>query len=237
MAVKTKEKKCKVNEEVFNKYFPLVKAISRKYSTWNEPMADLEQIGAIGLMKAMRRFSKKQGNEFSSYACPTIDGEIRHYLRDKTGHVKISRKWIELNTRINRFMDEKRASTGKKASSKEVAKALGIKTGKVEKTKDAVSVHFTSSLDAPLFALQNAEANIVTLGEAMGDNDHANTVIQKSVVGDALAVLPERNRQVMTKIFFEDKLQSDVAKEEKITQAQVSRIIKQSLDQLKEILA
>lgn len=222
---------------MFQKYYPLVKIISRKYSTWNEPMADLEQIGAIGLMKAMKRYSKTFGNAFSSYASPTIDGEIRHYLRDKTGQVKISRKWIELNTRINRFMDEKRATTGKKATSQEVAKALKVNASKIDKAKDAVSVHFASSLDAPLFALQNTEANVITLGEAIGENDHASSIIERSVVEDAIAQLPDRHREIMNKIFFEDKLQSDVAKETRITQAQVSRIIKQSLDQLKGILA
>ncbi len=236
MTVKTKTSK-RFNEAIFQKYYPLVKIISRKYASWNEPMADLEQIGAIGLMKAMKRYSKTFGNAFSSYASPTIDGEIRHYLRDKTGQVKISRKWIELNTRINRFLDEKRVSTGKKASSSEIAKALKVNAVKIEKAKDAVNVHFASSLDAPLFALKNTEANVVTLGEAIGENDHADSVIERSVIGDAMAKLPERHREIMNKIFFEDKLQSDVAKESRITQAQVSRIIKQSLDQLKDILA
>jgi RNA polymerase sigma-B factor len=236
MRAKTKTK-AKYDEGLFNKYYPLVKIISKKYCSWKEPLADLEQVGAMGLMKAMKRYSKKLGKEFASFASPTIDGEIRHYLRDKIGSVKISRKWIELNTKINRVVDEQRAATGKKVSNRDVARLLRVKAAKVEKAKDAVNIHFTSSLDQPLYPMQGAEGSVVTLGEVMGAEDHADDVIQQSTIKDALKTLPERSREIISRIFFEDELQSDVARKTRITQAQVSRIIRQSLSQLKGVLA
>ncbi|MFC1516959.1 sigma-70 family RNA polymerase sigma factor [Candidatus Margulisiibacteriota bacterium] len=223
-------------QELFDLNYPLVKHIAKKYLKWNEPLVDLMQVGAVGLLKAIDHYSAKRGRTFVAYAAPTIDGEIRHYIRDKFSGIKISRKLIELNTKVNKVIESTKVATGKTLTNKEVARKLKIKQSRIEKAKKAVRTHYTISLNQPISSLKGTEANVITLEDIVGKADAYDDLMEQISVKDALAQLPTRNQSILKMLFIDDSVQSNIAKKHKITQAQVSRIIQQSLAELKNIL-
>jgi len=234
MAVKTK--KNSRQDKLFQENYELVQIIARKFLNWKEPYEDLVQIGSLGLIKAIKRYSKRSGHNFTSFASPTIEGEIRHYLRDKMNGFKVSRKLIELNAKVNKINEAAKVSTGKFLTPKTIAKKLKVKVARIEKAKDAIKKHNTVSFDQPISTLKGGEGRI-TLGDTVGGHNEYNELIEKIYMDEALEKLPAREQSVIKMLFVDDVVQSKIAKKHKITQAQVSRIITNSLDQLKEILA
>lgn len=227
----------KQRKKMIEDHMGLVTYIAKKYVHRNEPLDDLIQIGIEGLIKAINRYDEKFGVKFSTYATPTVDGEIRHYLRDKTSTVKVSRKLIELNTKINRFREEELQRTGNEPTYQEIAKELQVPQSKVEKAMKAVESHFTVSLDSPIYYLKGGSMNVCQLDDLLGKESFVEEVMNKELIKKAIGCLNPREREIISQHFFFDQIQEDLSKRFGVTQAQISRIISNSLKKMRETLA
>jgi RNA polymerase sigma factor (sigma-70 family) len=123
----------KEQNKIVEDHIALAGFIAKKYLGSREPYEDLVQIGVEGLIKAAARFNKGYGVKFSTYAGPTIEGEIRHYLRDKVSGVKVSRKLLELNGKIRKFVNQFEQTNGYTPQTKQIAKAMKMKETKLVK--------------------------------------------------------------------------------------------------------
>lgn len=224
-------------EKLVQENMGLVTFIAKKYAYRNEPLDDLIQIGVEGLMKAATRFNKKFGVKFSTYASPTVDGEIRHYLRDKSSTVKISRKLIELNARINRFRQEELQRTGTEPTYQEISQQLQMPIAKITKAIKAVESHFTISLDAPIGILKGGSMSEGYLEDVLGKDSFVEEMLDREMLKNALKTLSLREREIVDQHFFQDQIQEDLSRRFNVTQAQISRIITGALKKMKVALA
>jgi RNA polymerase sigma-B factor len=228
----TTKEKSKLAEQ----HMGLVTFIAKKYAYRNEPLDDLIQTGVEGLLKAAERFNKNYGVKFSTYASPTVDGEIRHYLRDKSSTVKISRKLIELNARINRFRQEELQRTGSEPSFQEISRQLQVPVSRIAKAMKAVESHFTISLDAPIGILKSGSMSECYLEDVLGKDSFVEEMMDREMLKKAFATLSTREREIVDQHFFHDQIQEDLSRNFNVTQAQISRIINGALKKMKVAL-
>src|SRR3989441_1392673 len=113
-------------EELVERHLPLVRALARRYAGRGEQFEDLVQVGSIGLIKAIDRFDLERGVQLTTYAIPTIVGEIKRYFRDKTWSVSVPRRLKDLNLTISRLLEDLTAQLGRSPSVAELAEAAGV---------------------------------------------------------------------------------------------------------------
>lgn len=213
--------------------FPLAIHVAKKYVRPGLDIEDLVQIAALGLIKAARKFNPKMNKRFANYAVPTIDGEIRHYVRDFFYGIKISRKAVEINARVQRYKETFMYRFGREATIKEVSQALKISLRTIENALQTVQVHYLVSLDAPVASMNaNRTSDISRLEDLVGTESKVDRILEQCSMEEALDSLEYRDRLIMKDRFVRDLDQTEIADRYGITQAQVSRIIKASCDRL-----
>src|SRR5919198_6456575 len=136
-------------EQALVELLPLVRALASRYAGRGEPLEDLVQVGSIGLIKAVDRFDVDRGVEFSSYAVPTIVGEIRRHFRDKAWAMHVPRRLKELSVRLSRVLDELTTELGRSPTVAELAEATGVEEEDVIDALDSAHAYSTRSLQAP----------------------------------------------------------------------------------------
>lgn len=204
---------------------PLVRALASRYAGRGEPLEDLVQVGALGLIKAVDRFDVDRGVEFSSYAVPTIVGEIRRHFRDKAWAIHVPRRLKELNVRLSRVLDELATELGRSPTIAELAHAAQADEEEVIDALDSAQAYSTRSLHAPL---ENGTDE--TLADRLGLDDVGfEDIEERSLLGDGLDALDERERRIVQLRFFEEKTQSQIAAEIGISQMHVSRLLRRAL--------
>jgi RNA polymerase sigma-B factor len=212
-------------EHVLVELMPLVRALASRYSGRGEPLEDLVQVGSVGLIKAVDRFDVDRGVEFSSYAVPTIVGEIRRHFRDKAWAMHVPRRLKELSVRLSRVLDELTTELGRSPTVTELAEAAGVEEEDVIDALDSAQAYSTRSLQAP-FDDDGDESLADRLGvEERGYED----VEDGSLVRAGLASLDERERRIVELRFFEERTQSQIAAELGISQMHVSRLLRRAL--------
>jgi RNA polymerase sigma-B factor len=212
-------------EQVLVELMPLVRALASRYSGRGEPLEDLVQVGALGLIKAVDRFDVDRGVEFSSYAVPTIVGEIRRHFRDKAWAMHVPRRLKELSVRLSRVLDELTTQLGRSPTVPELAEAAGVDEEDVIDALDSAQAYSTRSLHAP-FDDDGDESLADRLGvEERGYDD----VEDGSLVNAGLAALDERERRIVELRFFDEMTQSQIAAELGISQMHVSRLLRRAL--------
>lgn len=210
----------RIEQELIQENMALVHALSRRYIGRGVAWEDLVQLGSLGLLKAVRRFDVSLELCFSTYAVPLILGEIRRFLRDD-GLVKVSRGTKQLATEAARLADLQ-ADLPIEA----LAKKLGCSA---EEAAFALSARQSVlSLDEPLCEDGG------TLAETLGGEETENSAINRMLVSDLLASLPERERRILQMRYFEYRTQQEVASQLGVSQVQVSRIEKKTLLRLRE---
>ena len=213
--------------------FPLAIHVAKKYVRPGLDIEDLVQIAAIGLIKAAKKFNPKKNKRFSNYAVPTIDGEIRHYVRDFFYGIKISRKAVEINGRVQKYKENFVYRFGREATMVEVSKALKISVRSMENALQTVQAHYLVSLDAPVASMSaNRTADTSRLEDLVGTESKVDLMIEQASLEEALATLEYRDQLIMKVRFLRDLDQTEIANRYNITQAQVSRVIKASCDKL-----
>ncbi len=212
-------------EQVLVELMPLVRALASRYAGRGEPLEDLVQVGSMGLIKAVDRFDVDRGVEFSSYAVPTIVGEIRRHFRDKSWAMHVPRRLKELSVRLSRVLDELTTELGRSPTVTELAEAVGAEEEDVLDALDAAQAYSTRSLDAPFDDDGNE-----SLEDRLGVEERGyDEVEDSSLVGAGLNALDERERRIVELRFFEEMTQSQIAAELGISQMHVSRLLRRAL--------
>jgi RNA polymerase sigma-B factor len=211
-------------EQALVNLMPLVRALAARYAGRGEPLEDLVQVGSVGLIKALDRFDVDRGVEFSSYAVPTIVGEIRRHFRDKAWAMHVPRRLKELSLLLSRLLDELTSELGRSPTVAELAEAAGVEEEDVVDALDSSNAYSTRSLHAPF------EEGGETLADKLGKDDVGyGEVDDGSLVAAGLDALDERERRIVELRFFEEMTQSQIAAEIGISQMHVSRLLRRAL--------
>lgn len=219
-----------VRDELVTMNLPLVEHLARRFRDRGENHEDLVQVGTVGLIKAVDRFDTDRGVQFSTYATPTIVGEIKRHFRDRGWAIRVPRRLQELRISLSRATGELSQSTGRSPTVAELAKHLNITEEEVLEGLESAQAYATSSLDAGTSDGDDS----MSLGATIGDEDTAlEGVENRESLKPLLAALPERERQILFLRFFNNKTQSEIANELGISQMHVSRILARTLAQLR----
>jgi RNA polymerase sigma-B factor len=205
-------------------------AIASRYRNRGIPQDDLTQVAYLALTKAARRFDPETGNDFLSYAVPTIRGEVCRYFRDSGWMVRPPRKIQELQGRIFAAQSEMSISLGRSPTVSEVAAFLEEPRGDVEEALSAEGCFSPTSLDRDLTTDTDT-----TLGDLLGDTDETRSAVEARVVlAPLVRRLSERDRKVLRLRFFDDCTQREIAEQIGVTQTQVSRVLGRIYDELRD---
>lgn len=213
-------------------HIKLVRFLARKFKDRGEPLDDLIQQGMIGLIHAIDRYDNERGVKFSTYATPTILGEIRRYFRDKTWGVKVPRRIQELNLTVNRMIEELTQELGRSPTYAEIAAAVGAEIEEVIEALDIGKAYDPISLDTEMGGFGKEEAP-TSLEDYIGGQDYElDDWETRMQVQDALRMLPPRERRVIELTYFEGMAQTEIARELSISQMHVSRLLRKALRRL-----
>jgi RNA polymerase sigma-B factor len=206
---------------------PLARALAGRYAGRGEPLDDLVQVACVGIMKAIDGFDVSRDVRFSSYATPTVLGEIKRHFRDKTWSVRVPRGLQELQLQVAKERDKLTNELGRSPTVQELAEALDAPFEEVLATIQSSSARRTRSLEEPT-------GDDVTLADSLGDHDpEIERAEMRALLDSALGVLSARDREVLRLRFEEDLTQTEIAVHIGVSQMQVSRLIRQSLARLR----
>lgn len=221
------------HERAVAELMPLVYSLCRRYERGSVEWDDLVQVGSLGLVKAIERFDPDRGIAISSFAVPTILGEIKRYFRDRTWAVRPPRDLQERTLRVSAAVAKLTATRGRSPAPAVVAEHLGLSEEDVVEALVANQSYDAKSLDAP--AAGGGEDQDATLGDRLGGTDEDLARAEaRATVGPLLAVLSARDREILRMRFQEDWTQERIAQHVGISQMQVSRVIRRSVDTLRE---
>ena len=206
-------------EELARRCMPLVRSLARKYAGRGEQTEDLVQAGLVGLVKAIDRFDPDAGHRFVSFAVPNITGEIRRHFRDHTWAVHVPRSLQELDARVQTARSAAVADTGREPTDDDLAEALDVSVGQVREAKAAGRSYRALSLDHPA-----GETRDVADTHGAPDPGY-DRIDAAATVENAMEVLDDRERQVVSWRFQDELLQREIADRIGVSQMQVSRIL------------
>lgn len=209
----------------------LVHFIARRFANRGEPLEDIEQVGFLGLIHAIERFDPSLENEFSTFATPTIMGEIRRYFRDRSWAVRVPRRLQENLLRVNAAAQQLTGELGRSPSIAEIGERVGLEPEDVLAALEVSPAQHTVSLEsAPAGRADEA----LTLGDRLGVADsNLDRVEMRSLLEQAMAHLNPREREIMALRFVEELPQTEVARRLGISQMHVSRLQRAAVDHLR----
>jgi RNA polymerase sigma-B factor len=221
-------------EQLIEQYMSLVRSLARRYSYRGEQLEDLVQIGAIGLIKAIDRFDLDRGVELTTYATPNIIGEIKRHFRDKGWSVRVPRGLQELNVQLSRLIEQLTVQLGRSPTIAELAKASGSPEEDVLEALESGRAYSSLSLST---GGGDGEDDLDPL-ESIGTEEHQYEVSEdRAVLAPGFRVLDERERKILQLRFFDGLTQSQIAQQVGISQMHVSRLIRRSLDKIRDEIA
>ena len=215
-------------QRLITDHLPLVQALARRYSRRGEPLEDLEQVGSVGLIKAIDRFEPARGVEFLTYAIPTILGEIRHHLRDRRTSIRVPSRIAELRPLVWRLVDDLTQTLGRSPTIRELAAAAETDEESVVEALEAAHIEdllpvstLTDELPVADQTLANDTYNEYELGEDRVD------------LTSGLRALDRRERHLVYLRFFEDLTQEEIARELGVSQVHVSRLLRTTIEKMR----
>jgi len=216
-------------EKLIEQYMSLVRSLARRYSYRGEQLEDLVQIGAIGLIKAIDRFDLDRGVELTTYATPNIIGEIKRHFRDKGWSVRVPRGLQELNVQLSRLVESLTVEHGRSPTIPELAKAAVLEALESGRAYSSLSLSTGSGGDG--------EDDLDPM-ESIGTEEHQFEVSEdRAVLAPGFRVLDERERKILQLRFFDGLTQSQIAQQVGISQMHVSRLIRRSLEKIRDEIA
>jgi RNA polymerase sigma-B factor len=220
-------------DTLVQRFMPLARSLARRYNRSSEPFEDLLQVASLGLLKALDRFDPQRGHTFASFAVPTILGEMRRYFRDCGWSVHVPRGDQERALKVRDAQETFAGERGRAPTVNQLAEYLELDTEQVINALQAVQAYESLSLDAPR---PGAEDCTITYGEALGQEDERYELVElDATVVAALEHIPARERLMLHMRFVEDLTQTEIAARIGISQMQVSRLLRRSLDQLRSL--
>src|SRR6478609_5453594 len=222
-------------EQLIEQYMSLVRSLARRYSYRGEQLEDLVQIGAIGLIKAIDRFDLERGVELTTYATPNIIGEIKRHFRDKGWSVRVPRGLQELNVQLSRLMEQLTVQFGRSPTIPELAKAAGVEEEEALEALESGRAYTSLSLSVGGGGGEDDDLDPL---ESIGTEEHEYEVSEdRAVLAPGFKALDERERMILQLRFFEGLTQSQIAQQIGISQMHVSRLIRRSLEKIRETIA
>jgi RNA polymerase sigma-B factor len=219
-------------EELITRYLPLVRSLARRFASRGQPVEDLIQVGSIGLIKAIDRFDLDRGVELSTYATPTIMGEIKRYFRDKGWAVKVPRALQDLNVRLNKVIEQLTVDLQRSPTIAELAAATLVTEEEVVEALESGRAYTSVSIFS---GGTNEDEESLELLDCLGREEQAYEVFeQRRVLAPAMERLDPRERLILHLRFFEGMTQTQVAARIGISQMHVSRLIRKSIDNLRQ---
>jgi RNA polymerase sigma-B factor len=220
-------------DELVQRFLPLVRKLARRYSSAREPFDDLVQVASLGLVKAINRFDLSRGIAFSSFAVPTILGELKRYFRDLGWAVHVPRGAQERAAKVEEAHQTISSRLNRAPTVPELAQYLEFDVGDVLDALEASGAHYASSLDAPY---DDGEGESGTMVESFGDLDPSlQSADDRVTLTTAAQQLPQREREVLALRFVHDLTQTQIAGHIGVSQMQVSRILRRAVAHLTEI--
>lgn len=225
------ENDASAREMLVERYLPLARRLARRYQHTDEPIEDLIQVASIGLLKAVDRFDCSREVMFSSYAVPTILGELKRHFRDRTWSVRVPRDLQELALRVDQTVT--RMSLGERHSPtvSEIARVVEASEEQVLEALEAMGAYRASSLDAPR---STRDEETESAAEALGCNDRGfDRAEERATLEPLMGRISERERTVLRLRFGDDLTQAEIGERIGVSQMQVSRLIRQALGRLR----
>jgi RNA polymerase sigma-B factor len=214
-------------EQIVEQYMPLVRKIASRYAGRGEPLEDLVQVGSIGLVLAIERFDMERGVKFTTYAVPTIVGEIQRHFRDRAWAVHVPRRMKELSLKLARTIEAATADLGRAPTITELAAETGLAHEEVVEALETYHAYSTRSLSQPLGLGDSDEG---TVEDLFGAPEAGYDEVEHGVLLESgLAALDDRERAIIELRFFEGLTQSEIAARIGISQMHVSRLLRRSL--------
>jgi RNA polymerase sigma-B factor len=220
-------------DQLIRQCLPLARRLAGRYARRGEPVDDLMQVASIGLIKAVDRFDPSRGTSFSSFAVPSILGEIKRHFRDHGWAAHVPRGVQERSLTVARETERLTARLGRSPAPGEIADASGESLEDVLEAMEAATAHSSTSLDAPL---GHTDEGAATYADTTGEVDDRYELIEyRSVISATLEALPPRERRVLAMRFGKDMTQSEIASRIGISQMHVSRLIRRTLQRLERV--
>jgi RNA polymerase sigma-B factor len=224
--------KAELRNRLVRMHLPLVEHLARRFRNRGEPLDDLTQVATIGLIKSVDRFDPERGVEFSTYATPTVVGEIKRHFRDKGWAVRVPRRLQELRLSLTSATAELSQQHGRSPTVHELAERLAISEEEVLEGLESANAYSTLSLDVP-----DTDDESPAVADTLGSEDVALEGVEyRESLKPLLEDLPPREKRILLLRFFGNMTQSQIAQEVGISQMHVSRLLARTLAQLREKL-
>lgn len=233
-AADSDQERLRHRERLVEQYIGLVEFLARRFRNRGEPIEDLVQVGTIGLLKAIDRFDLDREVEFSTYATPTVVGELKRHFRDKGWAVRVPRRLQELHLELTKVVGRLSQEVGRSPTVAEIAKAAGASEEQVLEGLEIAHAYNFTSLDAPI---DTEDAGSTSFADHLGSEDeHLENLEYRASLAPEMAKLPERERHILYLRFFKGLTQSEIADRLGISQMHVSRLLNRTLMRLREAL-
>jgi RNA polymerase sigma-B factor len=217
-------------EALIERHLPLARALAYRYRRGPEPLEDLVQVASVGLVKAAQRWDPDRGFAFAAFAMPTILGELRRHIRDRTWAVRPPRSLQELSLRVDRAWNALFDRDGREPTVAALAEHLRLSPGQVIEGLAAMGFRKPVSLDAPV---RSCGGDAVCVGDTVGSDDNGYAGVESRDAFDrTIAKLPRRERAILRLRFEQDLLQSEIGARVGRSQVQVSRLLRNALEAL-----
>jgi RNA polymerase sigma-B factor len=222
-------------EELAERCLPLARDLALRYTYTDEPFDDLLQVASLGLIKAIDRFDPERGTKFTSYAAPTILGELKRHFRDKGWALHVPRDLQERTLAVNGATEALSKQLGRSPKAREVAAELGCSVEEVLEAQEAAASYEAASLDAPTSRDDDEAGSLVDL---MGDEDSSYELVEsRDAIASTWKALPDVERQVVELRFMHDLTQREIGERIGYSQMHVSRLLRRALDRLETAAA
>jgi len=218
-------------DELVSRFLPMARRLALRYRRRGEPADDLVQVASLGLVKAVERFDHRRGAPFPSYAIPTIDGELKRFLRDTSWAAHVPQRMRERVFEVERATERLRRTLGRSPTSAEVAEHMGVEVTEVLEAGEAATAYGALSLDAPAHGEDD-----LSRADGLGAEEARYDLVEYgAMLAPAIRALPARQRVILHLRFTEDMTQSEIAHVMGISQMHVSRMLRQTLARLREV--
>jgi RNA polymerase sigma-B factor len=222
-------------EELVERFLPLARDLALRYTYTDEPFDDLLQVASLGLIKAIDRFEPGRGTKFTSYAAPTILGELKRHFRDKGWSLHVPRDLQERTLAVSRATEVLSKELGRSPKVREVAEHLGCAVEQVLEAQEASASYEAASLDAPAGRDDGESASLVDL---LGQEDEAYDLVEdREAIASTWHALPEVERKVVELRFMHDLTQREIGEQIGYSQMHVSRLLRRALTRLETAAA
>lgn len=224
----------RAREALIAEHLPLARALARRYRRGAESLDDLVQVASLGLIKAVDRFDPDRGHSFSTFAQPTIVGELLRHFRDTGWGVHVARGTQEMALKVRTAVERIEAETGTSPTPRQIAERTGADLESVIDALGALANRTALSLATP--AGHDDGAGDATVADSLGDVDHGYVRAEaRAILTPAIRCLPAREQRILRMRFVEDRTQTEIAAAVGVSQMQISRLLRQSLERLAQI--